>query len=64
MGGHAGIGGELKIGSRFGLSAELRGFIRTRVDGGSEPEFYNPETGETSDTSAGAMLSLGAHLYF
>ena len=48
------------------LSMDIRAFIRSRVDDedGLQAEFYDPETGRTTDTSAGAIGSLGAHLYF
>lgn len=66
FGGHMGLGLEWRIAPRFALSTDIRAFIRTRVseDIGDLPEFYDPETGNTSDTSVGAVGTLGAHFYF
>jgi hypothetical protein len=33
-------------------------------DDGGDPEFYDPDSGRTSDTSVGAVGTLGAHFYF
>ena len=64
FGGHAGVGGEWRLSDHFALSADIRGFIRSRVDDDGAPEFVNFATGETSNTSAGGILNVGAHLYF
>lgn len=66
VGGQAGLGIEWRVHRRFALSMDIRAFIRSRVDDedGLQAEFYDPETGRTTDTSAGAIGSLGAHLYF
>lgn len=64
LGAHAGIGGELRLSDHFAISADIRGFIRSRVDDDGSPEFVNFATGETTNTSAGGILNVGAHLYF
>ncbi|MCB9620009.1 MAG: outer membrane beta-barrel protein [Sandaracinus sp.] len=65
FGGQAGLGVEWRIAPRFALSTDLRAFLRTRVsDDDGVPEFYDPDTGNTSDTSVGAVGTLGAHFYF
>ena len=64
LGGHAGIGGELRLSDHFAISADIRAFIRSRVDDDGAPEFVNFATGETTNTSAGGILNIGAHLYF
>ncbi len=64
MGGHVGLGAELQIGQHFALSGEFRAFLRQRLDAGEAPEFRDPETGRTTNTSAGGMFNLGAHFYF
>lgn len=66
FGGQMGLGLEWRIAPRFALSTDIRAFIRTRVseDIGDLPEFYNPSTGESTDTSVGAVGTLGAHFYF
>lgn len=64
FGGHIGIGGELRISDHFAISADIRAFIRSRIDDDGRPEFVNFATGETTNTSAGGILNFGAHLYF
>lgn len=66
FGGEAGVGLEWRVASRFALSADVRGFLRTRIDDGDDPEFVRdtPSGRQATDTSAGALFSLGMHLYF
>lgn len=64
IGAQGGIGLEWRINPRFALSLDMRAFIRTRIDADDLPEFFDPDTGRTTDTSAGALGTLGAHLYF
>lgn len=64
IGAQGGIGLEWRINPRFALSIDARAFIRTRIDTDDLPEFFNPETGQTTDTSAGGVGTLGAHFYF
>lgn len=68
FGGQLGVGVEWRIRPRFALSADLRGFIRSRIDEDEDsdprPEFYDPDGNRATDTSAGARVTLGAHLYF
>lgn len=66
FGGQLGIGVEWRVAPRFALSTDLRTFLRTRVsdDLGDLPEFYDPSTGNSTDTSIGAVGTLGAHFYF
>ncbi|MEM6956333.1 MAG: outer membrane beta-barrel protein [Myxococcota bacterium] len=65
FGGQIGLGMEYRLNRHFAVSADIRGFIRTRIDNEFDaPEFVNATTGETTDTSAGALVSLGAHFYF
>lgn len=63
LGAQVGFGLEWRLSPGFALSADLRAFIRERVGFGA-PEFVNPVTGQTSDTSVGAVGSLGMHFYF
>ena len=62
FGGQAGVGLEWRVGRNFALNTDLRGFIRTRTDGGETPEFISA-TGQTTDTSGGFYWTLGATLY-
>ena len=64
IGGQLGFGIELRISPVFALSADIRGFLRTRIDTGlDEPEFVSA-SGQTTNTSAGALGTLGMHFYF
>jgi hypothetical protein len=65
FGGQGGVGLELRLGRCFALNADLRGFIRGRTDqvAAAEPEFRNAD-GRTTNTSAGALITGGATLYF
>ena len=61
-----GLGAQFAIQPLFAATAQIDGFIRGRVDEGAaaEPEFVNEVTGETSNTSTGMLLRLGAIRYF
>lgn len=63
FGAQVGVGLEWRLSPAFALSADIRAFIRERLGDGA-PEFVNPVTGQTSDTSVGAVGSLGMHFYF
>jgi hypothetical protein len=64
FGAQLGIGLEWRLGPSFALNTDVRGFVRGRTDGGSTPEFTDPMTGQTTDTSGGAYWTLGATLYW
>ncbi|MFW6051498.1 MAG: outer membrane beta-barrel protein [Myxococcota bacterium] len=70
VGGEAGVGLEWRIARRFALNADIRAFLRQRVDeNDAQPEFVEYDdagrpTGRTTDTSAGAIGTLGATFYF
>lgn len=66
LGADLGAGIEVRVSRRTGVHAELIGFIRERTDTDrhSRPEFVDPETGRTTDTSGGGMLRLGAIFYW
>lgn len=64
IGGQLGLGVEWRITPVFALSADLRGFLRTRID---EDRDVNPEFVDgtrATNTSAGVLGTLGMHLYF
>jgi opacity protein-like surface antigen len=65
FGGQIGAGFELRLGSVIALNADLRGFLRTRVDSGAKnnPEFVDA-LGRGTNTSAGALLTAGMTFYF
>lgn len=64
VGAEAGIGLEWRLSRHFALSSDIRGFVRQRVDSDDRPEFVNTSTGETTDTSAGALGTFGATFYW
>ena len=55
-GGQGGGGFEFRLSRRVALDLDVIGFVRTRVDGGSTPEFTNPNNpSQTTNTSGGAL---------
>jgi hypothetical protein len=64
FGGHGGIGLEFRLSRRVALNIDLLGFIRSRTDEGGTPEFRDPETGRTTDTSGGGLLRGGLSFYW
>lgn len=64
FGGQLGVGLEWRMSRNFALNTDFRAFVRTRTDGGSTPEFTDPDTGATTDTSGGAYWTGGATLYW
>jgi hypothetical protein len=66
FGGQGGIGLEFRVARHFALSLDALGFIRERIDQGADqnPEFTDPATGQTSNTSAGVLFRGGMTFYF
>jgi hypothetical protein len=66
VGGQLGVGLEGRVTRNFALGADLLGFLRWRNDRHAwrEPEFVDPETGRTTNTSGGGLLRLGATWYW
>ncbi|MEM1413851.1 MAG: outer membrane beta-barrel protein, partial [Myxococcota bacterium] len=64
VGGQVGLGIEWRLTPHFALNADVRGFVRTRIDDEPEPEFVRvTETGiETTDTSGGALFTFGMNV--
>jgi hypothetical protein len=65
FGGQAGIGLELRLSRHFALNADIRGFIRGRIDNNAQytQEFHNAD-GRSTNTSGGGLLTGGATIYF
>ena len=63
VGGQVGAGLEWRLSDNLAINADVRGFLRQRIDQEEEPEFINAETGEETDTSAGALATIGATFY-
>ncbi|HVY31658.1 MAG TPA: hypothetical protein VHB79_34220 [Polyangiaceae bacterium] len=66
FGGQLGVGLEARITRHFVLGGDLVGFLRGRRDRGAgrNPEFVDPDTGRTTNTSSGAFVRLGATFYW
>jgi hypothetical protein len=66
FGGQGGIGLEFRVARHFALNIDALAFIRERIDQGADrdPEFVDPQTGQTSNTSAGALFRGGMTFYF
>jgi hypothetical protein len=63
FGGFAGVGAEHRMSRSLAINVDLRGFVRGRQDGGSQPEFVSAD-GRATNTSGGVLFNLGASLYF
>ena len=63
VGGQLGVGLEWRLSRHFALNTDLRGFVRTRTDDDGAPEFIDPDTGATTNTSGGVYWTAGATLY-
>lgn len=63
LGGYAGLGLEIFLTRRVSLHFDGRGVLRQNVLGGA-PEFTDPSTGRTTNTSAGFVGSGGMAFYF
>lgn len=65
-GGQLGLGVEGRVTRHFALGADLIGFLRWRTDRvrADEPEFIDPVSHRTTNTSGGGLLRLGATFYW
>lgn len=66
FGGQAGGGLEFRIARHFAMNVDVRGFLRSRTDSNAayQPEFTNAQTGQTTNTSDGALFTAGMTFYF
>lgn len=66
FGGQMGLGLEFKVGKKVALNVDVVGFIRGRTDDRAreEPEFTDPETGRTTNTSGGGLFRGGITFYW
>jgi opacity protein-like surface antigen len=66
FGGQVGTGLEFRLARHFALNLDVRGFIRGRTDPEAQrqPEFVDPTTGRTTNTSGGALVTGGMTIYF
>jgi hypothetical protein len=66
VGADAGMGLELRVARQIALDADIVGFARQRIDRGADdsPEFVDPVTGQTSNSSGGGLARLGIAYYW
>jgi hypothetical protein len=64
FGGQGGAGLEFRLGRRVGLSFDVLGFIRKRTDDGTKPEYIDPVTYKTTNTSAGVLFRGGLNFWW
>ena len=64
FGGQGGAGIEIRLTRVVALNFDVRGFVRSRVDGRGGPEFIDPNSGRTTNTSGGALVNGGITFYF
>ncbi len=67
FGGHGGLGLEFRVTRLIGLNIDGLAFVRSRTDSDEEgqyPEFYDPETGEASNTSVAGMVRGGVTFWW
>jgi len=63
---HLGLGIEARITRHFVIGGDLLGFVRERNDRDADrrPEFIDPDTHRTTNTSGGGLVRLGVTFYF
>ncbi len=66
FGGQMGLGLEFRVSKVVSLDLDLIGFIRGRTDDAARthPEFTDPDTGRTTNTSGGGLLRGGMTFYW
>jgi hypothetical protein len=66
FGAYAGFGAELRIARRIALNLDIIGFVRTRTDvrEGDAPEYTDPNTGLTTNSSGGGLVRGGLTFYW
>lgn len=65
VGGYAGLGLEIFLTRKLAIHLDGRGVVRQKIGGSSPlPEFTDPATGRTTNTSGGFVGSAGLALYF
>jgi hypothetical protein len=66
LGGHGGVGLEFRLGKHVALDLDTIGFIRSRVDRNAQgsPEFVDPTTGKTTNTSGGGLFRFGMTIWW
>jgi hypothetical protein len=67
FGGHLGMGLEFRVSRLVGINLDGLAFIRTRIDddgNGAYPEYWDADTGESSNSSAAGLLRAGVTFWW
>jgi len=64
FGGQGGAGLEFRLGRVVGLSFDVMGFIRKRTDSFPAPEYVDPNSGKTTNTSGGVLMRGGLNFWW
>jgi hypothetical protein len=66
FGAQGGAGLEIRFSRRIAMNLDFLGFIRGRTDDGArfQPEFVDPTTGRSTNTSGGGLMRLGLTAYW
>jgi opacity protein-like surface antigen len=66
FGGHLGAGLEFRLNPGVSLNIDMLGFVRGRTDSlaRTQPEFTDPTTGRTTNTSGGGLFRGGVTFYW
>ena len=66
FGGQIGVGLEFRVLDTVSLDLDVVGFIRGRTDNAAQlhPEFTDPDTGRTTNTSGGGLFRGGITFYW
>jgi opacity protein-like surface antigen len=64
FGGHGGLGLELRLSRHVAINIDGIGFGRKRIDNGKLPEFYDAQTGRTTNTSGGGIFRGGVTFWW
>ena len=64
FGGQGGMGLEFRLSKRIAIDIDGLAFIRKRIGDIKAPEFINPETGQTTNTSAGGLFRGGLNFWW
>lgn len=64
FGGHGGLGLEFRLARHVALDLDGMAFVRSRTDDGPAPEFFDPRTGRTTNTSGGGIFRFGVTFWW
>ncbi len=64
FGGQGGLGLEFRLSKRVAIDLDGLAFVRERIGDIQTPEFVNPRTGQTTNTSAGGLFRGGLNFWW